>query len=65
MIFKLNICNKATHLNIAMCQIKLGDYTAAREECDNALELDVNNVKAVLTLILFYCKYTVWKFHLT
>jgi len=36
----------ATHLNLAMCQIKLGDYTEAKEECNNALELDVNNVKA-------------------
>ena len=43
---KRNTIKLATHLNIAMCQIKLGDYTAAREECDNALELDVNNVKA-------------------
>lgn len=36
----------ATHLNIAMCLIKMENYMEARQECDKALELDEKNVKA-------------------
>ncbi|XP_052066110.1 peptidyl-prolyl cis-trans isomerase FKBP4-like isoform X3 [Mytilus californianus] len=43
---KRNSLMLATHLNIAMCEIKLGDFSEAREECNKALELDPKSVKA-------------------
>ena len=43
---KRNALMLATHLNIAMCEIKMADYSEARQEINKALELDANNVKA-------------------
>ncbi|KAL1116827.1 hypothetical protein AAG570_005297 [Ranatra chinensis] len=37
----------ASHLNISMCHLKLGDYSAAKSQCNKALELDPKNVKAL------------------
>eukprot|EP00929_Paragymnodinium_shiwhaense_P001586 TRINITY_DN101822_c0_g1_i1.p1 TRINITY_DN101822_c0_g1~~TRINITY_DN101822_c0_g1_i1.p1 ORF type:complete len:530 (-),score=171.93 TRINITY_DN101822_c0_g1_i1:266-1855(-) len=34
-------------LNVAACQLKLEDYSAARGTCDGVLEVDRNNVKAL------------------
>ncbi|KAL8615622.1 hypothetical protein ACOMHN_026612 [Nucella lapillus] len=37
----------ASHLNIAMCHLKLNDFRKAEEACNKALELDANNIKAI------------------
>ncbi|XP_063399593.1 peptidyl-prolyl cis-trans isomerase FKBP4-like isoform X2 [Mytilus trossulus] len=43
---KRNSLMLATHLNIAMCELKVGDFSEAREECNKALEIDPKSVKA-------------------
>ncbi|XP_071181630.1 peptidyl-prolyl cis-trans isomerase FKBP4-like isoform X2 [Mytilus edulis] len=43
---KRNSLMLATHLNIAMCEIKVGDFSEVREECNKALEIDPKSVKA-------------------
>ena len=43
---KRNSLMLATHLNIAMCELKMGDFSEARQECNKALELDPKSVKA-------------------
>ena len=37
----------AAHLNLALCHLKLGDDTAARESANRALELDSKSEKAL------------------
>ncbi|KAL1116828.1 hypothetical protein AAG570_005298 [Ranatra chinensis] len=37
----------ASHLNISMCYLKLGNCLAAKNQCDKALKLDSKNVKAL------------------
>uniref|UniRef100_A0A0V0G7J6 peptidylprolyl isomerase n=1 Tax=Triatoma dimidiata TaxID=72491 RepID=A0A0V0G7J6_TRIDM len=37
----------ATHLNIAMCHLKLRNFMDAKKSCDTALEMDANNLKAL------------------
>jgi len=37
----------AGHLNLSACYLKLNDCNAAKDQCDKALELDKNNVKAL------------------
>lgn len=37
----------AAHLNLAMCYLKLNDSHLAAQQCDKALELDSDNVKAL------------------
>ena len=36
----------AAHLNVAMCEIKLGQYHKVKDHCDKALDLDPQNEKA-------------------
>jgi len=37
----------AGHLNVSMCHLKLKNHLAAKNECDEVLQLDSNNVKAL------------------
>ncbi|NXC70802.1 FKBP4 isomerase, partial [Anhinga anhinga] len=37
----------AAHLNLAMCHLKLKEYSQALENCDKALKLDSNNEKGL------------------
>lgn len=37
----------AAHLNLAMCHLKLKEYSQVLENCDKALELDSNNEKGL------------------
>lgn len=37
----------AAHLNLSLCCLKQGDYSAALEFADRALEIDQKNVKAI------------------
>lgn len=37
----------ATHLNIAMCYLKLEEHLEARDHCNKALEIDSQNVKGL------------------
>ncbi|XP_023804601.1 peptidyl-prolyl cis-trans isomerase FKBP4-like, partial [Cyanistes caeruleus] len=37
----------AAHLNLAMCHLKLKEYSQALENCNKALELDSNNEKGL------------------
>lgn len=40
----------AAYLNQAMCCLKLNDFTATREHCQKALELDLKNEKGLFRL---------------
>jgi peptidyl-prolyl isomerase D len=44
------------HLNLAMCNLKLGDNDSAVEDCDHALEIDSGNVKGLFRRGCAYLK---------
>ncbi|KAG8453877.1 hypothetical protein GDO86_000485 [Hymenochirus boettgeri] len=46
-ISKLNPIAVSCNLNIAACKLKLSDYRAAIESCQEALEIDPSNTKAL------------------
>jgi FK506-binding protein 4/5 len=37
----------AANLNLAMCYLKVDNFTSARGKCEDALEVDPNSVKAL------------------
>ena len=51
----------AGHLNCALCHLKLGSWSEAKEQCNSALEFDNNSEKALFRRAqVLYCTRKFW-----